>query len=178
MEKDAKSNEQHGDHELIIATRALQRNDLVAAEAAVRKHLLQHPGDARALELSADISSQRGQTTSAIELYQAAVDSSEPPSEALLDKLALQLTAAGRAFDALDVLQHRIERYPASVQARSDFVVLAAMLGIADRAVPSLQWLSQHGEGGDAETLQVLANPRRRGSGPRFLPSDVEAMSP
>lgn len=149
-----------GRGDLIIASQALQQNNLAAAEAAIRSQLLKDPSDPRALELSGDIASRRGDNERAIAMYRATVNHSGSPAEPLMDKLAQQLMVAGRAFDAVTVLQQRVERYPNSRPARYDLVGLATVLGQPDIAVPSLRWLSQRGFG-YSETLQVLADPQR-----------------
>ncbi len=146
--------------QLMIASRALHRNDLDAAETAVRRYLVEDPNDATALELAGDIALRRGDNERSVEMYHAAVDQGTPPSETSLEKLAVQLMASGRAFDSVDVLLKRIEQYPNNPQARFDLVGLATMLGLPQVAVPSLQWLAQRGHG-DAEILQVLSDPRR-----------------
>ncbi len=84
-----------------VAQLALRRGDSNAAEQAVRNYLMQSPNDARAIELLGDIAEHRGQAQTAAELYQTAADLSNPPSEALLDKLGMQLIATGHAFDTL-----------------------------------------------------------------------------
>ena len=153
--------EEESNHDLVsFASQALSQNDFVGAESAIRRHLLTHPNDFRALELAGDIASNLDETESAIELYRAAVEHCDRPTESLLDKLAIRLMFAGQPFETLSVLQARVEQYPSSIQARSDLVGLAALLGLADMGVPSLRWLAQHGEG-DPEALLVLANPRR-----------------
>jgi Tfp pilus assembly protein PilF len=156
-----------------VAQLALRRGDWDAAEQAVRNYLVQAPNDVRAIELSGDIAERRGQTETAAELYQTAAGLSNPPSEALLDKLGMQLIATGHAFDTLKVLEQWIGYYPNSVQPRLDFVGMAAILGVADRAVPSLRWLTQRGQG-DPEVLQVMANPRRVEPDPEFCQSLLE----
>ncbi len=145
---------------LAVATQLLADNDLKGAESAVRRRLLADPHDVRGLELSGDIAARRRDTTAAIQMYRAAVEQSDPPTESLLDKLAVQLVVAGRAFDTLNVLRERIHWHPNTVQTRSEFAGLAAVLGLAEIGVPELRWLSQHGHS-DPEAWPVLANPRR-----------------
>ncbi|QEF98604.1 tetratricopeptide repeat protein [Stieleria maiorica] len=139
---------------------ALSAGDLDGAEAAIRKHLLQDPEDARAIELAGDIASQQGNTETAIEMYQGALASTDSPNEALLDKLTHTLVAAGRPFDAITVLQTFVDRFPNRPQPRFDLIGLATMVGRTPLALPSLQWLAQHGQG-DPESLLVLADPDR-----------------
>lgn len=158
---------------LRVAQLALRRGDKDAAEQIVQDYLVQSPNDVRALELLGDIAENRGQTKVAAELYQTAANLSNPPSEALLDKLGMQLIATGRAFDTLKVLEQWIGYYPNSVQPRVDFVGMASILGLAGQAVPSLRWLTQRGQG-DPEVLQVLANPLRVEPDPEFCQSLLE----
>ncbi|WP_182871377.1 FG-GAP-like repeat-containing protein [Rhodopirellula sp. JC639] len=139
---------------------ALSAGDLDAAETAIRKHLLQRPDDARAIEIAGDIASRQGNTESAVEMYQGALASNDSPNEALLDKLTHTLVAAGRPFDAITVLQSYVDRFPNRPQPRFDLIGLATMVGRTPMALPSLKWLAQHGQG-DPESLLVLADPDR-----------------
>ena len=141
------------------ASAALRRNDLDAAEAAVRRALVKNPEDAIALELSGDIATLRGEIDRAIAAYQSAMERHEAPPDSLMNKLAISMMKASRAHDCLAVLQQRILQYPQSVEARSEFVDLAVMLGQPELAVPSARWLCQRGHG-DADLLRLLIDPR------------------
>ncbi len=143
-----------------VARQAIARRDLPAADQAIRSQLLKDPDNAAALELSGDMSAQRQDAPTAITMYRAAIDNSDPPSQVLFDKLVGQLLRVGQTFEVVDVLQESIERHPDNMQARYDLVGLATMLGIPQVALPSLRWLAQHGQG-DPDALQVLADPGR-----------------
>ncbi|MDV6030416.1 MAG: tetratricopeptide repeat protein [Phycisphaera sp. RhM] len=142
------------------AAGALARGDIAEAEASIRKHLLLHPDDARAIEFAGDVASRQGDREVAIERYQASLSLDESPNETLLDKLTHALVSAGRPFDAIDALSTFVDRFPNRPQPRFDLVGLATMVGQTPAALPSLQWLAQHGQG-DPESLQVLADPAR-----------------
>ncbi len=143
-----------------IATQAIARRDLAAAEMAIRRHLLADPTDARALELAGDIAAQRGDAKTSAEMYRGAMDHSTTPSQVLLDKLTQELVRGGNPFDAIEILQESIDRYPSRVETRYDLAGLATMLGLPEAAIPSLQWLAQHARG-EPESLLVLADPSR-----------------
>lgn len=143
------------------ASRALTRGDLASADTALRQHLITAPNDVKALELSGDVAAQLRDHARAVANYRAvlAVDG-VAPTNSLFSKLAVELMATGSAYQCLQVLQQRAAEYPQNPEAHAESVGLAAMLGLADQALPSMRWLTQHGQG-DPQLLQVLADPRR-----------------
>ncbi len=145
---------------IAAASRAIARNDLAAAERALRSYLLTDPGSTRALELSGDVAARRGDADSATAMYQAAIDSTDSPSLPLLQKLTHALMRAGRPFDTMAVLEETTRRFPNDPETRFDLAGLATMVGLPQAAIPSLRWLARHGLG-DPDSLLVLADPDR-----------------
>ncbi len=143
-----------------------------AAEAALRtarwpeaeQHLLRYleasPKDFAVWELAGDVALRQDATERACQYFARAIPDTGRPTQALLEKLARHWTALGRPFEALEVLELTARHYPESRQVRRDIAGLAAILGIADVALPHVRWLVQHGEA-SPETLTVLAAPAR-----------------
>lgn len=142
------------------ASRALTRGDADSAEALIRTHLLEHPQDARALEVAGDIATRRGDVSTSAELYQAAVDSRQSAGPVLSDKLTQALVRSGRLFDAVSTLQQSLAQHPRPVQARQNLIGLATTVGLRQAARPAFQWLVQRGYI-DSQSLVALADPSR-----------------
>jgi len=143
------------------AARAIASGQLDVAEGILRQCLLADPNDARALELSGDSATGRGDLMAAPAWYESAIDQRGNDADRnLLDKWAKSLIRAGRPYDAIDALNRLIERFPTEAQARYDLAGLATAVGVPEEALPSLQWLVQRGQG-DPESLLVLADPGR-----------------
>lgn len=148
------------DHTALAAS-AIARGQLDVAEQSLRQGLLIAPNDAQALELSADIAIQRKNASTAIEMYQAAIDArGSAASRELLDKWAKSLLRAGKPYDSIKALQKICESFPADPQSRYDLAGIAAAFGVPELAVPPLAWLVQKGQS-DAESLLLLADPAR-----------------
>lgn len=146
---------------IAMARNAVQTGDLPAAEKLLRQQMLENPDDAVALELSGDIAAQQQDLESAVMHYREAIDrAGEKPAMLLLDKFAQATMMTGRPFDSMYTLQRASAEYPNNPQIRYDLAGLAAMLGMAEVAVPPLSWLARHGQG-DAESLILLADPGR-----------------
>ncbi len=139
---------------------AFQRQDFPAADKAIREHLLVSPDDLRGLEMLGDIAASRGDNRLANESYAEVLRRSESPSEPFLSKYAMRLMSSSRAFDCLDVLKKRADKFPGHPEAGPEMAGLAAMLGVAEQGVDALRQFAKRG-GADPETLQVLADPRR-----------------
>ncbi|MDG2220221.1 MAG: FG-GAP-like repeat-containing protein [Rubripirellula sp.] len=143
------------------ATRALSRGNLEVADAELRNHLITAPDDVKALELSGDVAARLRDPARAVAHYRGVLAvEGVAPTASLLSKLAVELMATGSAYECLQVLQQRAAEYPQNAEAHAESIGLAAMLGLAQQTLPSMRWLTQHGQG-DPELLQVLADPRR-----------------
>ncbi|OYP36965.1 hypothetical protein CGZ80_06270 [Rhodopirellula sp. MGV] len=139
---------------------AISRKDLATAETRARDFLIAYPNDLRAIELSGDIAAGLGKLDASVEMYQTALEMTKSANLGLLDKLTKRLVQMGRVFDATDALQSFVDRFPDEPQSRFDLVGLVTMIGLPERAVPSLRWLARRGMG-DPDSLLVLANPLR-----------------
>lgn len=144
--------------DLTIAKQLVSKQDFDAAEAVLRNRLLRNAVDADAYELLGDIANQRGDEPLSLSMYRESRLGTPTPSQILLQKLAHAYLRASLVFDSLEVLQELTLRYPDYIQARYELAGLATSIGLPRLAVPSLQWLAQHGQG-DAESLIVLADP-------------------
>lgn len=145
---------------LIAAKQKYRSGRLKAAQDSLRGYLVSEPNDTSALELAGDLAAALGEPSEAIEAYEAALDLSEVRGERVLNKYAITLMQASRAFDCLAILKERAERFPQQSNAAAEMIGLAASLGVAEQGVAMLRQLSMRG-GADAESLQVLADPRR-----------------
>jgi len=142
------------------AVTAYRRQNFKAATEAIRGHLMTAPDDLRGLEFLGDIAFSTGDYRLASDSYEEVLQRTDSPTEQFLSKYAMRLMAASQAFDCLRVLKKRVEKYPNHPEAGPEMAGLAAMLGVAEQGVNALQEFAKRG-GADAETLQVLADPRR-----------------
>ncbi len=142
------------------AARAVQSRDWATAEASLRQHLLAHPADARAMELSGDVAAARQDLEAAETMYRAAQDTLSTPSRTMLAKRYNNLIRAGKPFDAIDVCRRIIDAFPDDMQARFDLAGISAAVGVPGVALPSLRWLVQRGQS-EPETLLMLADAER-----------------
>lgn len=99
---------------LIEAACALRSNELARAEAIVRAHLAQAPGDAEALRMLAAIAARTGHAPDAERLLRSAL-ASEPDFVLGHADLSSLLCRMGRADEALALLDLEIDRRPTSV---------------------------------------------------------------
>ena len=154
------SNSVIGEDLFLKSVTAYRRQDFLAADKAIREHLLVSPDDLRGLEMLGDIAASTGDNRLANESYEEVLRRSESPSEPFLSKYAMRLMASSRAFDCLGVLRKRAAKYPGHPEAGPEMAGLAAMLGVAEQGVDALRQFARRG-GADPESLQVLADPRR-----------------
>lgn len=145
---------------LEMAARAIDRNDLDAADREIRKSLMADPQAPAALQLAGDVAVRRGQMDQALAMYWEAVGHTTTPSKRLLDRLAELSMQRGNPHGSVDALIRKTQVLPNDQEAKFDLVGLAAMIGRNDLLVQPLRWLTQRGQC-DAETLQVLADPQR-----------------
>ena len=145
---------------LIDARRKFRAGQLNEARETVRAYLVSAPSDAAALELAGDLAAALGESDEAAEAYQGVMDLSGSRRESILNKYAIALMQSSRAFDCLAILQERAEKYPQQPNAAAEMIGLAASLGVAEQGVAMLRQISMRG-GADAESLQVLADPRQ-----------------
>lgn len=149
------------DQQFAVARQAISRKQFEAAENALKQCLLADPTDTEALELSADLAVLRGDTPTAISLYEAVIDARGNDADRdLLDRWAKSLLRAGRPYDAVEALEELGARFPNDPQSRYDLAGMAAAFGVPERAVPALRWLVQRGQS-DPQSLQLLADPTR-----------------
>ncbi len=140
---------------------ALTQGRFEIADHALKQRLLADPHHPKALELSAELASRRGNAGAAAVLYQSAIDEYGATADRqLLDKWYKSLIQAGRPYEAIEALQNVSERFPTDSQSRYDLAGLAAAFGMSEAAVPALRWLVQRGQS-DPESLLLLADPAR-----------------
>ena len=144
-----------------VALRAAKAGDLDKAEATIRKRILEAPDDALSVELYGDIAQRQNRAAFAAKMFERAFQMQTQPTETLMTKAAMQLVRAGRAYDALEMIERWIESHPDSIQPRMDLVGLAAMIGMVDHSIPAMQFLLQHINLSEVDMLQALARPRR-----------------
>ena len=149
-----------GEDLFLKSVAAYRRQDFPAADKAIREHLLVCPDDLRGMEMLGDIAASTGDNRLANESYEDVLRRSKSPSEPFLSKYAMRLMSSSRAFDCLEVLKKRADKFPGHPEAGPEMAGLAAMLGVAEQGVDALRQFARRG-GADPETLQVLADPRR-----------------
>lgn len=148
------------DTSLSLAKRAINRQDLRSAETHLRDHLITHPDDLTAIEISGDVANALRKHGMSASFYREALELSDTANLALLDKFTRMQVARGQVFSAVDALTAFIDRFPDEPQARFDLVGLLNLIGLPERSIDSLRWLTKQG-GGGLDSLLVLANPTR-----------------
>ena len=142
-------------NKLAVATRHLRRGAAAAAFPLVQECLVANRHDPVALELAGDVNAAMNRPSQMMEMYQAAITHSSPPSTALLDKAGQAWMRIGRPFEALAVLQTAVELYPNDRKIHTDLAGLLAALGLEQEAGVHLRWLIMRGFGGLNELVMV-----------------------
>ncbi|MDG2220216.1 MAG: FG-GAP-like repeat-containing protein [Rubripirellula sp.] len=147
--------------EPIAAARAsMKRGEFEDANKWIQQALTANAKDAEALELAGDLAGRDGDATRSIAFYQLAIQSADPPSKDLYDRLGQQYVNAGRPFETIDLLQVAVKQYADDPLLRQKLVGMQAALGMQQEAKEHLQWLVQRGHG-NLNFLLILSDLNR-----------------
>jgi len=135
--------------------RLMSRGDRAAASARLQQRLLVSPNDPATLELAGDVAAAMRDTPQMIEMYQASVEQSASPSQALLDKLGRGWMTAGQPFEAVAVLRRAVKAFPNAGEVRRDLGGLLAAVGLNREAGEHLRWLVMRGQAGLNELVML-----------------------
>jgi tetratricopeptide (TPR) repeat protein len=128
------------DPRLRAAGEALARNEFPRAEAMLRAHLQQHPGDAAAFFMLSDLAGRIGRPADACALLERCLELA-PGFDAARLEYARALHRLDRSADALPQLDQLLARTPRDPACRNLKAVVLCRLGEYAAALPLLEGL-------------------------------------
>lgn len=122
------------DRELLVAADALARNELPVAERLLKSYLLQHPTNAPALRMLAEVAARLGRQEDSLQLLERCLELAPGFHEARLHRV-LMLNRSNRADSALAELRILLEHAPHHLAYRNLRAVLLGQIGEYEQAI-------------------------------------------